>query len=453
VWEVQKIGSTGFPYYDSPRVVQGARNLFALLSVITVLATGASAWLAFRQPAAIFLSALMLTASPLFFYHSWAYLNVDIVAACFATLAVAACLRASRNPSIERSAVVPGALAGLATGGKYTLALAILPVLLGIVFYAGAGQRIRSCLAAIAAMVVAFLVVDPYVLLDIPAFLNGLGFEASHYAGGHPGADGEAGWPQALFYFRHFLSEFGIGGTVLAAIGAVAYSRVDWRRALILLSLPLALLWLLVSNRVHFTRNVLGLHPIVAMFAAYGTIAVYAWVTHFLARRAAVSPRRQRYARVLVAVLLVVAAVPLWHVSAALRDRTDSRNVARVWIETRLPREWTIVVPQQLGFDVRALQAAGRSVKVVEIRTPEDTAEMTSGVALPAVGLIPHWGFDSRFPGGELADALNRRSKLWHVEKTFGVNPVLVNYSYPNPSGNPAFDLATLEGARTLRHD
>src|SRR5262245_8015520 len=233
----------------------GSENLFALLSVITLLATGASAGLACRKPAAIVLAALILTTSPLFFYHSWTYLNVDIVAACFATLAIAACLWASPNPSIERSAVIPGALAGLAAGGKYTLALVILPVLLSIFFYIGAGRRIRACLAAVVSMIAAFLIVNPYALIDIPSFLDGLGFEASHYAGGHVGADADAGWPQFTFYIGHFASDFGIPAVVLATIGGVAFLKADWRRAIVLFSLPVALLWLLVANRVHFTRH------------------------------------------------------------------------------------------------------------------------------------------------------------------------------------------------------
>ena len=57
-------------------------------------------------------------------------------------------------------------------------------------------------------------------------------------------------------------------------IGVLAYSAADWRRAAILFSFPLTLLWLLASHRVHFTRNVLNLHPIVAMCVAYGVISM-----------------------------------------------------------------------------------------------------------------------------------------------------------------------------------
>ena len=95
-------------------------------------------------------------------------------------LALAACLRGTKEPSIYRSAVVPGLLAGLAAGSKYTLALAIAPVLLSIALYMKPGHRIAASCAAIGAMAAAFLVAVPYSLLDIPGFLNGVAAEMYH---------------------------------------------------------------------------------------------------------------------------------------------------------------------------------------------------------------------------------------------------------------------------------
>ena len=50
--QVQRIGNVGYPYYDVPGVMQGARQLFVLLSVLAMAATGAAGWLAFRRPSA-----------------------------------------------------------------------------------------------------------------------------------------------------------------------------------------------------------------------------------------------------------------------------------------------------------------------------------------------------------------------------------------------------------------
>jgi hypothetical protein len=59
--------------------------------------------------------------------------------------------------------------------------------------------------------------------------------------------------------------------------------------------------------------------------------------------------------------------------------------------------------------------------------------------------MAPQWGADERFAGRELAQTLNEISGHWRVVARFGANPVLVNYSQPVPSGNPAFALAILD--------
>src|SRR5262245_55432234 len=146
--DVHEIGNVGYPYYDTPRVMQGARELFALLAVIALAATGVAAWHAFHEPSAILIAPLMLALSPLYFYQSWTYLNVDIVGLCFSTLTIAATLQGTRRPSMVGSAVIPAVFAGLATASKYTLALVIVPVLAAIGLYLGRGRRMWGSLLA-----------------------------------------------------------------------------------------------------------------------------------------------------------------------------------------------------------------------------------------------------------------------------------------------------------------
>jgi hypothetical protein len=150
-------------------------------------------------------------------------------------------------------------------------------------------------------------------------------------------------------------------------------------------------------------------------------------------------------------VLLLGAAVPPAHAWDLLRDRTDSRKRALVWIERRLPAGWSIVIPAQLAFDVRPLQARGARVVVVDFRSAtsgDQLRGLLGDVQEPAVILAPRWGADARFEGRELADVLNHLSAPWRVEATFGTNPVLVNYSQPNPWGDPAFAIATFDRRR-----
>ena len=154
-------------------------------------------------------------------------------------LTVASYLSATARPSVARSALVPALWAGLAAASKYTLGLVFLPVLMGIWMYQEGDRRLVSSGIAVATVCVTFLAAMPYALLDLPAFLNGLAFDAWHYGtAGHVGFNDEPGLTQLKNYANHLTSEFGLFGAVLATIGIVAAFRRDWRRCLLFLAFP-----------------------------------------------------------------------------------------------------------------------------------------------------------------------------------------------------------------------
>jgi hypothetical protein len=444
--DVNAIGRVGYPHYETPRVMKTARQAFALLAVVCLAMTGLSAWLTFRRPSTMVVAPLLLLTCPLFFKHAWLYLNVDIVAASFVMLTLAACLLGIARLSTRQSAIVPGIFAGLATAGKYTLAIAILPVLLAIGFYVARSRMIWTWAVALAAMVIAFLVAVPYSLVDIPGFLNGVGYEVFHYASGHAGFAGEPGWEQLLYYLRHFLTEFGYGASALALVGIVAITHANWQRAAVVLIFPLALLWILTGQRVHFTRNALAIQPFIAMFAAFGLVTLHGWLVGLARRRGWTSPRVS--VPVLAGLILTMATVPFWRFGELLRDRTDSRNVARTWVAKNVPYDWGIVVPTELGFDRRALNVRSRRLKFVDLasaRDPEALDALLADVAAPAAILVPRWGADRRSPGRKTADALNQLTGQWRVLQAFGTNDVLVNYTFATAWGDPAFTIAVLK--------
>jgi hypothetical protein len=446
ITDLDSIGHVGYPYYETPRVMQTARRLYAVLAVMCLATTGWASWLAFRRPSTIVLAPLLLLLSPLFFRHAWTYLNVDIVGTAFVTLTLAACLLGTTRPSLYQSALVPGLFAGLAVASKYTLAIVALPVLLAVALYGPRGRTMSAFAVVIGAMAVAFVAAVPYSLIDLRGFLNGVAFEAHHYASGHSGFSGDPGLEQLVFYARHFMSDFGFVAAALAAVGVALSLWTDWRRGVVLIAFPAALLSLLAIQRVHFTRNVLPMHPFVAMFAAFALV----WVHE---RIAAAAVRRGWTIRKIgvpaaVGAVLFVASVPVWRVPDYLRDRTDSRNRARSWIAERLPPQWAIVVPKELGFDLRPLASGGRHVKEVELRAaadPETLAARLSDVPAPAAILVPRWGADRRTPGQREADTLNALGREWRVLSTFGTTDVLVNYSFATAWGDPAFAIAVLK--------
>jgi hypothetical protein len=444
--DVHEIGNVAYPYYDTPRVMQGAREVFALLAVIALAATGVAAWHAFHKPSAIVVAPLMLALSPLFFYQSWTYLNVDIVGLCFSTLTIAAALLGTRRPSLVQSAVIPGVFAGLATASKYTLALVIVPVLLAIALYLGRGRRMWASLLALAMMVLAFVAAMPYSLIDLPNFLSGVAFETFHYARGHTGWEANPGFPQVLFYARHFISDYDVVAVGVSLVGAIALWRVDWRRAIVLWSFPVALGWLLVLQRVHFERNVLSIHPVVTMSAAFGLITIHRWIVGWARRR---EWNNVALGRVALGggLALVAATIPWWHLPGQLRDRTDSRTLAVRWMIERVPSDFAVVVPTQLRFDARPLKKRGTRIVEVDLQSAHDAEAFRRTIAAaggPAVLLLPHWGADERFEGQKLAEQLNTLGSGLTPLKSFGRNPVLVNYGEPAPWGDPQFAVVTL---------
>ena len=290
VVDIRQIGSVSYPYYGTPKAVQTSKQLFVVLSVIALAMTGVVAWRVTGRPGAVITGPAILATSDLFFRHSWQYLNVDVVGTCFVVLTVASCLSATDRPSVVRSAVVPALWAGLAAASKYTLGLVFLPVLMGIWMYQEGDRRLVSAGVATATVCLTFLAAVPYALLDLPAFLNGLAFDAWHYRTGHVGFDDEPGLSQLRYYANHLTNEFGLVGAVLATVGSVAALRRDWRRCVLFLTFPVVLLTLLAGQRVHFTRNVLGIHPLYAVAVGYGFVVLYGFLSRMYARR--VSPLR-----------------------------------------------------------------------------------------------------------------------------------------------------------------
>jgi hypothetical protein len=443
---VERIGNVGYPYYDSRLPMQTARQLFALISVLALVMTAVCAWHAFRRPAIVLLAPLIALVTPLYFYHSWVYLNVDIVGTCFVLMTLAACFAATWRPSVIDSAVVPGLCAGFATGSKYTLAVAIAPVLLGVWLFVRPGRRMVATLAAIGALVAGFLLVAPYSVLNLPSFLNDVAFEGFHYASRHPGFDDPPGLAQLRYYATHLIADFGIAGVCLAIVGLFVGIVVDARRVAMLLVLPIVSLALLSQERVHFMRNLLAFYPIIGVLIGLGIVQAH---KSFLGWVGSLRPglAKQPAVQWTAAAGLLVLAVPPAHVIDLARARTDSRVVAATWLSARVSSSWTVVVPQQLGFSVHELEASGLNVKVVDLqhaRTSTAVDDLIADVNAPSLILVPRWGYDTNFPGAQEAVTLNDVASRWQPIKSFGTQVVQVNHPNPAPDGDPAFFVAAL---------
>ena len=340
-------------------------------------------------------------------------------------LTIAACLFGVTRPSLVYSAVLPAVFAGLATGSKYTLAVVLLPVLLAIGFeFNGRPQDLEL-------------------------------------ARGHRRDDGDVPRSRALQPDRHprFSEWRRLRGVPLrlrtSRIRATSrdcrsccsicgisrrnsvwrqrsrasawrsHAAANWRRAVILAIFPSRCCGCWPSQRVHFPRNVLSLHPFIAMFAAFGLVSLFTWVLGMASHR---GWKVGTAMRVSIAAILLIAVVPVWRVAGHVRDRIDSRNVA-----AGLPRAAGLA-----GVDDRRAEAArlrcsrpSRSWTAVSWwsissrrATKAALQALLRDVPAPAVILVPRWGADRRFSeAGTRGHAersrppLARHPQLWHERR------------------------------------
>ena len=115
-----------------------------------------------------------------------------------------------------------------------------------------------------------FFAASPYILIELTTFVTQLLFEVNHYRGGHVGSEAEPGFAQALFY-GDWLIHDGVG--LLAAIcGFLGAFIIFFRNrclALSFLCFPILYAALMISQRTHFTRNMVVMVPFVAILSSF----------------------------------------------------------------------------------------------------------------------------------------------------------------------------------------
>ena len=449
-----------FPFYTVPRAVETARQLFALLSVVALAASGVVAWRLLRRPGALLLAPLVLALSSYFFSMSWRYLNVDIVSACFVVLGIAAIMRICLPPPPRtRSVVLSAVCVGLAAGSKYTHGLLLLPLLIAICLFVERGRRIEATAVAVATSGMSFLAVVPYSVIDLPRFLNGLAGMAHGYANViTPSDSGNPGIHTLSFYIEALSRDLGGAGLILSLIGLASIAVSDWRRALVFISYPVALLALLSMQQVEYQRNILPLFPLVAVLVAAGVYSLQGLAMRAPRVRRIEHPalRRTIGAVVFLGIIASGLHVPIREFAGQVEAVGDTRVNAVAWIKQHVATDTTVIVPEGLQFDIRPLTAAGYPTRVMKFKTldaAEDVDSLVKGISGPVVMLTPRWCSTpwGRKPdeAADKAAALNEATAQARIEPLAEFNPdgcTSINYGIAS-NGNPAFAIAGAVGA------
>jgi hypothetical protein len=319
-----------------------ARYLSAAAGIASVLVVFRIGLRLFGRAAA-FAAAAMLSLA--FLHVRESHFGVTDAPMTFLTLVAFLFIVRLSESGTARDLIAAGVASGLATSTKYNAALIALPALFAILTDAAGirrpiGTPLRRAALYLSIMAAAFLFTSPYTVLDFRQFSADVTYESRHLAQGHGVILGR-GW------LHHLTStlRYGVGIPILAA-GMLGFVLLLWRdrRLGILVALfPVSYYLLLGSGYTVFARYMLPVVPFLCLMAGYALAEGAQWLALRM-RRPNLSPIA---ATAGVTLLLWPSAHSVVHFDRLL-SRTDSRLMARWWIERQFPKETTIA---QLGSE------------------------------------------------------------------------------------------------------
>jgi hypothetical protein len=352
---------------------------------------------------------------PVFYSHLALNDVPTLLPVCLTLYGVAGVLRLGR----PRDYVVAGVGLGLACATKYTAGIVLLPLVAAAAAQGAAVGGLRPAMRGLgigaAAALAAFVVANPYAVLDFPAFWDGITHQSSA-AGGE--TQGKLGLTHENGFFYYLWSfTWGLGWVPLfAACAAVPLLWRDEPRLVWLLA-PAPVLYVLFmgTQERYFGRWLIPVFPFMCILAAYAAIE--------LADRGgrkwpALRPTLIAFAAVALCAQGVVYSL---HIGQVL-SKEDTRNMAREWLVEHVPPRTKIVVEpvvpdawaQDIGNPSRLTSNGNRWVKFPTSRSrinPEDP----DGALLPEPGAVVHIEDFERVIVPELIDEYERQGFCWVV--------------------------------------
>lgn len=285
-------------------------------------------------------AAAFVAVSPLHIAYS-RVIRTDPLMTTFLLAAMLCAVKAMDRHS-GRLFLLGGAFIGLATATKFPgISGAIIPVMaIGLATAPLAIPwviRARWLGAAVLGGIVAFAVAAPFVITGIREVYWVLVMEGGR---GHVSATGGRGLPNYLWYLtgplRHAM---GWPLELMALLGLVVSVRSGSRPRLLLAGFSLLFLLGIGMSLKRWDRWIVPLMPFVAMLAAIGLERIVQALAWFRSR-----PLAQELSVVALGLALVIPSV-----SDALHrggTTSDSRDIAKVWIEGHVPPGSKLAVEQ-----------------------------------------------------------------------------------------------------------
>ncbi len=327
-------------------------DVYTLARVAAAVLGTAALWLLYTTGARLFGRGVGLLAAaieavaflPVFYAHLALNDVPTLAPLTLSLLGTAGVLAKGRG----RDYLLAGIGLGLACASKYTAGIVILPLLAAVTvrfLERGSGRARRILvglvLAGLAALL-AFLLANPYALLDYRSFHG----ELVHQSTLSAEAQGKLGAPKqgGLLYYLWSLS-WGLGWVpaVFALGGALSIWRSHPRLGWLLVPAPLLFLAFMGLQGRYFGRWLLPVFPILCLLAAFFAVSLAGAATGWCKQRKRSPLLGSALGALLVAALLLQGMIYSVH-SGLVLSRADTRNLTREWMLAHIPPGSPIVV-------------------------------------------------------------------------------------------------------------
>ena len=414
----QHIGRCNIPYYDSPFVIEGAKILFASLSILSLIFYGILAFQYFGTSQAVSTVGIGLMSS-FYTYYSAYYLNVDIVGAFFAATFLFFLLNKHNRLRHDHPIAFVLALSlitACAFATKYNLfALALIG--LAYIFISFPLARWRTLFVYILGCVGFFILVNPFFFIDFNMAISGMAREIFHYKQGHIGSNDmhQPGLQTVYLYLGYLLEDFSIASLIPVTIGGF----------LIIFKAP-KLIWLIVysaflvlymsTQQATNIRNIISAFPIYAMLLSIGLCWLAAIAQGFIAKKLKFGNRNTAINTSIYGAVLLIAVgiiIPLERSAAWIGFEGDNRVQATKWAKRNLPESSTVFYSSHLSLSPRLIEGP---IKFMGVKSPEEAQNIAheNGIS------------NAYYLSKKIKDA-SKNSQLNKTFKEFSLEPKYIN--------------------------
>jgi hypothetical protein len=327
-------------------------DVYTLARVAAAVLGTAALWLLYTTGARLFGRGVGLLAAaieavaflPVFYAHLALNDVPTLAPLTLSLLGTAGVLAKGR----KRDYLLAGIGLGLACASKYTAGIVILPLLAAatVRFLERGSGSARGILVGLAltglAALLAFLLANPYALLDYRSFHG----ELVHQSTLSAEAQGKLGAPKqgGLLYYLWSLG-WGLGWVpaVFSLGGALSIWRAHPRLGWVLVPAPLLFLAFMGLQGRYFGRWLLPVFPILCLLAAFFAVSLAGAAGSWLKQRGRGPLFGGALGALLVAALLLQGTVYSVHAGLVL-SRADTRDLTREWMLAHIPPGSPIVV-------------------------------------------------------------------------------------------------------------